>query len=57
MGKVIRNIVIVVLVLVVLIGAVSALVVTRENEYTMRSAPWWSPGRMNTPSSASSAGW
>ena len=35
MGKVIRNIVIVVLVLVVLIGAVSALVVTRENEYTI----------------------
>lgn len=35
MGKVIRNIVIVVLVLVVLIGAASALVVTRENEYTI----------------------
>ena len=35
MGKIIRNIVIVVLVLVVLIGAVSALVVTRENEYTI----------------------
>lgn len=35
MGKVIRNIVIVVLVLVALIGAVSALVVTRENEYTI----------------------
>ena len=35
MGKVIRNIVIVVLVLVILIGAVSALVVTRENEYTI----------------------
>ena len=35
MGKVIRNIVIVVLVLVVLIGAVSTLVVTRENEYTI----------------------
>ena len=35
MGKVIRNIVIVVLVLVVLIGAASALVVTQENEYTI----------------------
>lgn len=35
MGKVIRNIVIIVLVLVVLIGAASALVVTRENEYTI----------------------
>lgn len=35
MGKIIRNIVIVVLVLVVLIGAASALVVTRENEYTI----------------------
>lgn len=35
MGKAIRNILIVVLVLVVLIGAASALVVTRENEYTI----------------------
>ena len=35
MKKIVRNIVIVVLVLVVLVGAVGCLVVTEENEYTI----------------------